>query len=47
MAVKNVKRGLGKGLDSIIPAKSSFAVTKEREVHFLKNKASAKDRLFM
>ena len=34
MAVKNVKRGLGKGLDSIIPAKSSFAVTKEREVSF-------------
>ena len=23
MAVKNVKRGLGKGLDSIIPAKTS------------------------
>ena len=28
MAVKNVKRGLGKGLDSIIPAKASFT-TKE------------------
>ena len=33
MAVKNVKRGLGKGLDSIIPAKASFA-SKEREVSF-------------
>ena len=33
MAVKNVKRGLGKGLDSIIPAKTSFT-PRERELKF-------------
>ena len=38
MAAKNVKRGLGKGLDSIIPAK---VTTKEKETKIEEKHKSA------